>query len=205
MSNLVLFGVIFALLVCAIFLFSFERQKPSAKDILPIVIMCVIASLGRVIFAFLPSVQPVTAIVIIMGVCYGARTGFVTGALCALISNIFMGQGPWTPWQMLAWGLIGIIAAGIAKTKFGKNTIVLAIYGILAGFLYSLIMDIWTISTLSKSMTLPFAFTTFGIGLVFNIPHAIGNGIFVILLYKPLSKKLLRLKYKYGILAGKGE
>lgn len=200
MSNYILITAIVALGICGIFLFSFERKRPSARDLLPIVIMCVIASVGRVIFSFIPGIQPVTAIVIIMGVCYGPQTGFVTGALCALISNIFIGHGPWTPFQMLAWGIIGMIAAGLAHFKWGRKTPVLAIYGVMAGFLYSLIMDIWTVTTLSAGLTLPIALSVFVVGLIFNAGHAIGNGIFIVLLYKPLAKKLIRLKDKYGIL-----
>lgn len=200
MSNYVLITSIAALAICAFFLFAFERKRPSARDILPIVIMCVVASVGRVIFAFLPGIQPVTAIVIIMGVSYGTQTGFVTGALCALISNIFIGHGPWTPWQMLAWGLIGIIGALISRFKWGRKTSVLAVYGVLAGFLYSMIMDIWTISTLSAGLTVPIVLSVLGAGLIYNIGHAVSNAVFIILLYKPLSKKLLRLQNKYGIL-----
>ncbi|SHI73409.1 ECF transporter S component [Parasporobacterium paucivorans] len=200
MSNYILITALIALAICAVFLFAFERKRPSARDILPIVIMCVIASVGRVIFSFLPGIQPVTAIVIIMGVCYGPQTGFVTGALCALISNVFIGHGPWTPWQMLAWGLIGIIGAGIAHFRWGRKTYVLAAYGVLAGFLYSMIMDIWTVSTLASGLTLPIVLSVYGAGLLYNIGHAIGNAVFIVLLYKPLSKKLLRLRSKYGIL-----
>ena len=90
---------------CLLFFFSFERRKPSVKDILPVVVMVAVASAGRVVFNFLPQIQPVTAIVIIMGVYCGKQTGFLTGSLCALVSNLFLGQGPWTPFQMLAWGL----------------------------------------------------------------------------------------------------
>lgn len=92
---------------CLLFFFSFERRKPSVKDILPVVVMVAVASAGRVVFNFLPQIQPVTAIVIIMGVYCGKQTGFLTGSLCALVSNLFLGQGPWTPFQMLAWGQIG--------------------------------------------------------------------------------------------------
>ena len=77
-----------------------------------------VASAGRVVFNFLPQIQPVTAIVIIMGVYCGKQTGFLTGSLCALVSNLFLGQGPWTPFQMLAWGLVGVLAAVLAKAPF---------------------------------------------------------------------------------------
>lgn len=201
MSNYILISLVFALIICGVFFFTFEKKSPSPRDILPIVIMCVAASLGRVIFAFIPGVQPVTAIVIIMGVCYGGQTGFLTGALCALVSNIFLGQGPWTPWQMLAWGTIGFLAAYLPRLKSKYlHLLTLSVYAFFSGFLFSIIMDIYTVSSLGESLTLPMALTTFGLGLLFNIGHAVGNVVFICVLYVPLSKKLLRLKYKYGIL-----
>jgi len=204
MSNYLLISFAFAIIVLGIFFFSFEKRSPSARDILPIVVICVIASVGRVIFAFFPGVQPVTALVIITGVCFGKQPGFITGALCALISNIFMGQGPWTPWQMLAWGTIGLLAGFLpeAKTKF--RFLIILIYSFLAGFMFSMMMDVWTVSTLGRSLTLNTILVTYGFGLAYNIPHAIGNVIFILVLYFPFSKKLIRLKTKYGILSGKG-
>ena len=94
---------------CLLFFFSFERRKPSVKDILPVVVMVAVASAGRVVFNFLPQIQPVTAIVIIMGVYCGKQTGFLTGSLCALVSNLFLGQGPWT--------------GGSAGRGFGKGAV----------------------------------------------------------------------------------
>lgn len=204
MSNYFLTSFVFAVVVLGIFFFSFEKRKPSARDILPIIIICVIASLGRVIFAFIPGVQPVTALVIITGICYGKQPGFITGALCAIISDIFMGQGPWTPWQMLAWGTIGLIAGFFPEIKTKFRFFLLLIYSFIAGFLYSMIMDVWTVSTLGESLNLQIILTTYAMGLLYNIPHSIGNVIFMIILFIPFSKKLIRLKTKYGILSGKG-
>lgn len=204
MSNYLLISFAFAFVVLGIFFFSFEKRSPSARDILPIVIICVIASVGRVIFAFLPGIQPVTALVIITGVCFGKQPGFITGALCALISNIFMGQGPWTPWQMLAWGSIGFIAGFLPEAKTKLKLILLLIYSFLAGFLFSIIMDIWTVSSLGVSLTTNTILLTFARGLIYNVGHSVGNVVFILVLYFPFSKKLLRLKTKYGILSGKG-
>lgn len=204
MSNYLLISFAFAIVVIGIFFFSFEKRSPSARDILPIVVICVIASVGRLIFAFLPGFQPVTALVIITGVCFGKQPGFITGALCALISNIFMGQGPWTPWQMLAWGSIGFLAAFLPEAKTKLRFLILLIYGCLAGFMFSMIMDIWTISTLGESLTFNTILLTYARGLIYNIPHSIGNVIFILVLYLPFSKKLIRLKTKYGVLSGKG-
>ena len=88
------------------FFIHFEKQKPRPRDIMPIVVLSAIAVAGRIIFAPFPNFKPVSAIVIISGVCFGKQNGFMTGAITALASNMFFGQGPWTPWQMYAWGLI---------------------------------------------------------------------------------------------------
>ncbi len=203
MSNYLLISFIFAIVVCGIFFFSFERRSPSARDILPIIIICVIASLGRLIFSFIPQVQPVTVIVIITGICYGKQPGFITGALCALISNIFMGQGPWTPWQMLAWGIIGLLAGFLPEIKNRFHFFLVILYSVFSAFLFSIIMDVWTISSYGEFLNFNIAMTIFGTGIIFNISHAIGNIIFILILYFPISKKLIRLKTKYGILTKK--
>lgn len=205
MSNYLLISFAFAFIVLGIFFFSFEKRRPSARDILPIIIICVIASVGRLIFSFLPAIQPVTALVIITGVCYGKQPGFITGALCAIISNIFMGQGPWTPWQMLAWGTIGLIAGFFPEIKTKFRFFLLLLYSFIAAFLFSAIMDVWTVSTLGESLNIQIILSTYALGIIYNIGHAIGNVVFMIILFVPFSKKLIRLKTKYGILSGKGE
>ena len=73
--------------------------------------LAAVAAAGRVLFAAVPGVQPVTVIVVAAGAALGARAGFATGALAALASNFFLGQGPWTPWQMLGWGACGLAGA----------------------------------------------------------------------------------------------
>ena len=92
MNHLLLINSAIFLLINIMFLWLFEREKPKPGEILPIVVMCCAASLGRVVFAVIPQVQPVTALVIITGSVYGCRKGYVTGALAALISNLFLGQ-----------------------------------------------------------------------------------------------------------------
>ena len=84
-----------------------EAERRRARDIMPIVVMTALAVAGRLIFAPVPAVKPVTALIIITGLCFGRDEGFITGALTMLVSNIFFGQGPWTPWQMFTMGLIG--------------------------------------------------------------------------------------------------
>ena len=91
------------------FFLAFERQKPRPRDFMPVVVLTALSVTGRLLFAALPNFKPVSAIVILAGVCFGRQSGFLTGALSALVSNLFFGQGPWTPWQMYAWGLMGAL------------------------------------------------------------------------------------------------
>jgi energy-coupling factor transport system substrate-specific component len=94
--NFTVMCAVLAILIIAAFFAGFEKHKPDAKNIMPIAVMCTVATVGRAIFIFIPQIQPATTIVIIMGVCFGKQTGFITGALTALISNMLLGQGPWT-------------------------------------------------------------------------------------------------------------
>ncbi|WP_270738697.1 ECF transporter S component [Massilioclostridium coli] len=198
--NYMLFSFLLAAGICGLFFVSFESRRPALRDIMPVIIICTLASAGRVIFGFLPQVQPVTAIVIITGICYGRQTGFLTGALCALVSNMIMGQGPWTPWQMLAWGIIGWIAGIFGKFSWGKRWIPVLCYGALSGMLFSMITDIWTVASLGMSITAASTWMIFVTGFLFNISHSVGNVIFLLLLYRPMSKKMERMKQKYGVL-----
>lgn len=107
-------------------------------------VMTALSVAGRFIFAPIPFFKPVTAMVVIAGMYFGAEFGFLTGALSAVISNFYFGQGAWTPFQMFSWGIIGFIA-GILSSRLIRSKIILVIYGALAGVVYSLIMDIWTV------------------------------------------------------------
>lgn len=186
---------------CLLFFFSFEKRKPLVKDILPVVVMVAVAAAGRVVFNFLPQIQPVTAIVIIMGIYCGKQTGFLTGALCALVSNLFLGQGPWTPFQMLAWGLIGVLAAVLAKAPVFHKTWAVCAYGVLAGFLYGAIADVWTLMAMGESLSWTLVLTVYAAAVPFNLLHGIGNAVFLLLLYRPLGNKLKRIQEKFGVLA----
>jgi energy-coupling factor transport system substrate-specific component len=99
-----------ALVAIALMFASWEKSRPALRQIMPCVVLAALAAAGRIIFAAVPNVQPVTAIVIICGLTFGRKSGFMCGALAALVSNCFLGQGAWTPWQMYAWGLVGYVA-----------------------------------------------------------------------------------------------
>src|SRR5436305_13757702 len=92
----------------------YERSRPDARIVALVGTLAAFAALGRIAFAALPNVKPTTDIVLIAGFALGGGPGFVVGALAALTSNFFFGQGPWTPWQMAGWGATGLLGAALA-------------------------------------------------------------------------------------------
>ena len=107
------------IIVISIFLFmwSFEKRKPKTREVVVLAVMTGIATLGRVMFFMLPQFKPCVAIIIITGIMLGKQAGFLCGALTAFVSDFFFGQGPWTPWQMFAFGIIGFISAIVFQKR----------------------------------------------------------------------------------------
>lgn len=100
------------IIICSFipFLMIFEKRRPRARELVVIAVMTALGVAGRAAFYMLPQFKPIAATVIITGVSLGCEAGFITGALTAFVSNMFFGQGPWTPWQMFALGLLGFIS-----------------------------------------------------------------------------------------------
>lgn len=201
MENLTLIFVIINLIINGVFFTIFELKKPDVKDFIPITVICAAASLGRLVFSFIPQVQPVTALVIISGSAYGGLYGYITGSLCALISNMLLGQGTWTLFQMTGWGIVGLIAGIIGRYFSNKNgkgeLITFSIYGALSAFIFSIITDFSTIAYLGDSLTPGSAITVFATGIAFNISHAIFNVILIVLLYHSIKRKLIRCRHHH--------
>jgi len=193
-------SIMIMILACVPFVLSFERRKPQPREILTIAVMSAISVAGRCLFVVTPGFKPVAAITAITGFSLGAEAGFLTGATSALVSNMFFGQGPWTPFQMFIWGMIGFIAGLLGKTGVMHKKIPLILFGIFAGVFFSFGMDIWG----SVSMYGVFSWEAYVLALSsavpFTIIYAISNIIFLLLLTKPISEKLERIKHKYGIL-----
>lgn len=184
------------------FFLRFELQKPRARDIMPIVVLAAVACAGRLIFAALPNFKPVLAIVIVSGICFGKQSGFLTGSLAALASNLFFGQGAWTPWQMYAFGLAGYVAGILAENGVFKRSWTVYVYGFLAAMVYGLLLDSWSIVGFVRPLTLSAALVTYGAGMPFNVSHAVATVVFLLPIFLPWSKKLERIKRKYGIHTG---
>lgn len=104
-------AVLFLILTSVPFYLTFDKRKAQARDLVPVALMAAMCVVGRAAFSIvpLPNFKPVTAIVMITAIAFGAKAGYLTGALAALLSNFLFGQGPWTPWQMFSWGMIGLV------------------------------------------------------------------------------------------------
>src|SRR5699024_5936760 len=179
---------------------SLEMRTMNVRLLVILAVMTALSVVGRMLFAALPGFKPVTAIIILTAIYFGGEAGFIVGALSALISNVYFGQGPWTPFQMFTWGIIGFIAGfPYISEKLKSNKVYLILYGIFAGVMYSLIMDIWTVMSLDGTFNFARYITVAGIALPFMITYAVSNVVFLLLTIKPIGSKLERLKIKYGI------
>ena len=192
----------FALLACALAAgFGwYERAQPSSKVLALVATLAALAALGRVAFAPLPNIKPTTDIVLLSGYALGGAPGFVVGAAGALASNLFFGQGPWTPWQMGAWGLVGVLGAALgaaAGRRLGR--IALGVACFLAGFLYGAILDFSTWVTFSGEHTLGQFVAYSATSLGFNVAHAVGNLLFCLAFGPAFVRALLRFRARFEV------
>lgn len=189
-----------------VFFAGFEASRPSLRTIMPTVVLAALAAAGRILFAAFADVKPVSAIAIMAGVVFGRRSGFMVGALAALVSNFFFGQGPWTPWQMYAWGMVGYLAGFLADRgafdwRVGRRSVapVLYVYGFVSGLLYGFLLNTWYIVGYIQPITVPSALTAYALGLPLDLIHSTATVAFLVLLYEPWRVKLERIKTKYAL------
>lgn len=178
--------------------YSFERRDNTTKELAVLAVLIALSVAGRFVFAWLPAFKPVTAITVIVAVCLGREAGFAVGALSAVLSNFYFGQGPWTPFQMLSWGLIGFLA-GCFAAPLRRNRVLLCLYGVLAGVLYSLTMDIYTVLWADGGFSLARYLAVAATALPVTVSYAVSNVVFLLLLAKPIGSKLARMQTKYGL------
>jgi energy-coupling factor transport system substrate-specific component len=149
-----------------------ELGPVSAKEVALVATLGGLAAAGRVLFAAIPGVQPVTVICVAAGAALGVRAGFAVGALAAFASNVFLGQGPWTPWQMLAWGGCG--AVGALAAPLIRRRVPFALLCVVLGFAFSGLMDVWEWYSFYPH-TWGALTVQLGRGFWFDFAHAAGN------------------------------
>lgn len=189
------------LLECMLpFFLSFEKKKPPAGNIVVLSVLCGLGVAGRAVFAGLAQVKPVTAITILTGVAFGGEAGFLVGALTMLASNMLFGQGPWTPWQMFAMGMIGLLAGILFYGRKKQPPVwLLCVYGFLAVvLLYGGIMNPSSAIIAGLPMTWQVAAAYWLSGLPFDLVHGVATVLFLLLGAKPMLRKLERVTLKFG-------
>jgi len=183
------------------FALVFEGRKPQAREIVVIAVLIAIAVAGRGAFFMLPQFKPIIALIIIAGVSFGAESGFLVGAMSMFVSNMFFGQGPWTPWQMFAAGIIGFLAGILfRKGLISRSPIPLAIFGgMSAFFIYGGIMSPASVIMWQPSPTREMFIIAISYGIPFNLVLAAATVFFIIIFARPMLEKLDRIKVKYGL------
>ena len=186
------------------FFISFEIKEVSAKEIALIATLASLAFVSRAAFYLIPQVKPIAAVVIVSAVCLGAERGYIIGALSMFVSNFLFSQGIWTPFQMVALGLVGFFAGLIFK-KLPANRYLLALYGFVsATFLYGLIVDISTVfMTLGNNITLSGVLSIYAAGMTFNVIFGVTTAVFLFLFGEGFIRKINRVDLKYNIIKHK--
>lgn len=189
---LVALGV--AALSLLLFLCGFDRRQTGSRRLVLAAVLTALCIAGR----FIPLVKPVAAITILAGMYLGGESGFLVGSLAAVLSNFYFGQGPWTPFQMLAWGMIGLCAGWLSR-PLKKSRLWLMIYGLLTGVAYSMVMDVWTVLWYDSGFRWELYRSALAAALPHTLMYVLGNLLFLWLLQRPIGKKLERVRVKYGL------
>ncbi|MEW6064705.1 MAG: ECF transporter S component [Bacillota bacterium] len=176
-----------------------ERSRLSAREVAAIAVLATLSAVGRVTTGIVLCLQPTMFLVIITGFVMGTRAGFLVGAITPLVSNFLIGQGPWTPWQMLAWGLTGASAAWLKYLYPRAGERVLIVFCLFWGYLYGWLMNIWFWSVFVHPLTWQSFLVTCVASLGFDSVRALGNGLFCAVLGPGVMKILLRYRRKVHV------
>ncbi|MDQ0195477.1 ECF transporter S component [Paenibacillus wynnii] len=177
-----------------------ERRSIESRELVLLAVLSAVAAVSRIPFAALPSVQPVSAIVILSAYVFGAEAGLIIGAMAALVSNLYFGQGPWTPWQMFSWGMVGLTAGWLRNTRWMRSKIGMLVFGFIWGFLFGWIMNIWYIISLPDAFSWGLVAAAYASSFYFDLAHALSNVFFLSILAGSWIKVMERFRKKYGLL-----
>lgn len=192
-----------AVLAMLPFFYRFERRSIHARELVLLAMLAAIAAVSRVPFAVLPSVQPTSFIIIISGWVLGAEAGFMIGAAAALVSNLFLGQGLWTPWQMFSWGFMGLTSGWFRGWVWLRSRWGMAAFGFIWGFLFGWLMNLLDVVTRFGVITWNEIWIYFAASFYFDLMHAMANAILLYFFGHPFLLIMTRFCRKYGILSSK--
>lgn len=209
MGNNYYYATSIVIAVCTMvpFFASFEGRSPQARDLVVLAVLIALAVVSRVAFFWFPNFKPIAAIIILAGIAFGPQAGFMTGALSLLVSNFIFGQGPWTPWQMVAFGLAGLVFGLLAqkgkipqKDYTRKQVVLLSIGGffftwIIIGF----ILNTCALFLMVNEITFASALAIYASGIPVDATRAVATALLLFFATNPLLDKLERVKVKYGM------
>lgn len=209
MGNNYYYATSIVIAVCTMvpFFVSFEGRTPQARDLVVLAVLIALAVVSRVAFFWFPNFKPIAAIIILAGIAFGPQAGFMTGALSLLVSNFIFGQGPWTPWQMVAFGLAGLVFGLLAqkgkipqKDYTRKQVVFLTIGGffftwIVIGF----ILNTCALFLMVNEITFASALAIYASGIPVDVTRAVATALLLFFITNPLLDKLERVKVKYGM------
>ena len=183
------------------FFMAFEGRKPQARELAVIAVMCALAVAGRAAIP-IPNFKAIFAIIMLTGIAFGPEAGFIVGAISAFASDFFYGQGPYTPWQMMAYGAGGMLAGFLfAKGRLPRKPAYLAVFGFFAVILWvGPLLDCSYIFLILPQIKWSSVLAAFLSGFYVNITQAICTTLVMLFLGRPLLEKLDRIKVKYGML-----
>jgi energy-coupling factor transport system substrate-specific component len=182
----------------------YERSRPPSQVVALVAALAALAIAGRIAFAAFPNVKPTTDIVIFAGYALGPAPGFAVGALTALVSNFWFGQGPWTPWQMAGWGLCGILGAALALGTRNAGRLTLAAVCGLAGVAYGALLNFSLMATYGGELSLRHFALLEARAIPFDAAHAIGNVVFALLAGPAMVRMLVRFRERFEWGRGEG-
>ena len=208
-------AVLFLILTSVPFYLTFDKRKAQARDLVPVALMAAMCVVGRAAFSIvpLPNFKPVTAIVMITAIAFGAKAGYLTGALAALLSNFLFGQGPWTPWQMFSWGMIGLVTGLLYRIGvFGtvgqvqtdehgkrKKPVRLCVFGFFCGIAYGWFMNLQYIFGYVDPINWKTIGLAYAQSLYFDISHGVCTALVLYLAAEPWTRKLMRIRRKFSL------
>ncbi len=186
-------------LFLVILLFArFEETAITSKEVALVGILAAITAAARIPFAALPNIQPCTFLIIATGIVFGPLSGVMVGSMTAAVSNMFLGQGPWTVWQMAGWGLVGLLSGYIGRRRPEIGPLGIAILGVIFGMVYNTLMDFSSWIWLYGLDPAKFI-AVFSLGLPFGIVHSIGNAAFALALGRPVLFAFKRFQRRFHI------
>lgn len=201
-------SLLIIILTLAAFFLHFEKRRPQAREVVVLAVMSALAVASRAVFAAVPHFKPMMGIVMLTGIAFGPEAGFLCGAVSGFVSNFIFGQGPWTPWQMFAYGVGGLLAGlfahwGVLKRTpaKAKDFVVLGIFGFLTIVLIvGPLLDTSTLFMMANTINSTSVAAIYLSGLPVNIVHGAATLLTMVLVGKPLLEKLQRIQVKYGMM-----